>query len=142
MKCMIVALAAGTAALCGEASACAVSTFTSTHGETYIEAEVALIDDADPARALELTGMLWASDLNCFERTSVRKLRAATLVELEDYGRAAELLEPLAEDTAQPDAERAQTAYNVGQLYLAIGEAEKGQRFLDLSDALGGYEPG
>ncbi|MEM5516561.1 hypothetical protein WNY37_06345 [Henriciella sp. AS95] len=130
---------AGLAILVGavaQAEPCNKSTFSSKTGEAYLEAETALMEKNDPAAALPITTALWTSNLNCFERDSVRKLRAAVFVELKDFGNAISLLDPIVSDESQPREERARTAYNIGQLYRAMGNVEAGAPYLALSEKL------
>ena len=115
---------------------CSETAFGPTVGELYLTAETALLQEDDASRALELTDELWASNLNCYERGGVRKLRAAILVELGQHERAADLLVPLVSDLDLPASERARQAYNIGQLYKAAGNEEASELYLQMSKNL------
>ena len=135
-RCLSASAACGLAALSATAEPCSATAFSPAAGELYLTAETALLHEDDAARALELTDKLWASNLNCYERGGVRKLRAATLVELGQHERAADLLVPLVSDLDLPASERARQAYNIGQLYKAAGNEEAGEPYLQMSEDL------
>ena len=123
-------------ALGAQASPCTKTNFTSANGDIYLEAETALIQGDDPQSVLDLTEDLWGSDLNCFERETVRRLRAATFVELRDYKSAINLLKPLALDESLPDQQRAETANNLVELYNQLGHPEDAAPYAELRDRL------
>ncbi|MGB3624350.1 MAG: hypothetical protein WA989_00880 [Henriciella sp.] len=123
-----------------QAEPCTATTFSSAHGAAYMEAETALVDDSEPEAALSVTEALWSSNLNCFERASVRKLRAAALVELDEYKSAIALLKPLVSDLSESRADRARTAHTIGQLYLASGDQTSAATYLELSEKLSAPE--
>lgn len=136
MKTLITLTFVAVTALGANAAPCNASTFSAEHGAAYLQAETALIEDDNAETALEITEALWASDLNCFERASVRKLRAASFIEISDYASAVDMLRPLLSDETEPAADRAKIAYNIGQLYLSIGEEAAATPYLELARKL------
>ena len=141
MRIFVCAALLGTLALPAMSEACTETVFSASVGEQYMKAETALIEEDNATKALDIAGNLWTADLNCYERQALRKLRAAGFIEINNSAGAIDMLLPLLEDDAAPVEDRARTAYNIGQLYSSLGEAEKAQTFLDMSDALGGFKP-
>lgn len=142
MRIFVCAALLGTLALPAMSEACTETVFSASVGEQYLKAETALIQEDNAAEALDIIDGIWTADLDCFERQSLRKLHAASFIEVGNYQGAIDMLLPLLEDDAAPVEDRARTAYNIGQLYSSLGEAEKAQHYLDMSDALGGFKPG
>ncbi|WP_156807967.1 hypothetical protein [Henriciella marina] len=141
MRVFVCAAFVGTLALPAMSEACTETVFSGSVSEQYMKAEIALIEEDNATKALDITDDLWTADLNCYERQSLRKLRAASFVEINNSAGAIDMLLPLLEDDASPASDRARTAYNIGQLYSNLGEAEKAQHYLEMSDALGGFKP-
>ncbi|WP_300375982.1 hypothetical protein [Henriciella sp.] len=121
------------AGLCAEAQACTVNSFSSKNGAIYLEAETALLQEHDPQEALALSDTLFSSELNCYERQAVRKLRAAIYVELGEHTNAAMMLIPLVSDKSLSASERSTQAHNIGQIFLAAGDEKAGSKWLKMS---------
>ncbi|MEQ9316904.1 MAG: hypothetical protein RLN72_13700 [Henriciella sp.] len=132
----VIAIGAAAAPPCTETS------FSAEHGQSYLTAEKALIEDDAPEVAVAITGQLLWSDLNCFEKPAVHRLRAASLVELGKLSEAAEELEPVLHDMNLPAVDRAELARNIGLLFQADGQAERGQTFLDMALDIAGQTGG
>ena len=123
-------------ALGAQAAPCTKTSFTSANGKIYKQAETALVKSGAPQTALDLTGELWDSNLNCYERQSVRRLRAATFAMMNDYKSAIELLEPLTKDESLPKQQRADTAGSIADLYTQHGEQRAAKPYIELKEKL------
>ena len=130
MKFLICLASLGAISLSTTATPCTAAHFTQSTGQAYLAAESALLDDDDPARAADILTTLQGSGLNCYETLAVHKMKAAALVSQEKYEAAiAELAATLDHPLMSAD-ERAEANYNIGQLYLSLGDETAAARYL------------
>lgn len=108
--------AAGTAA----AQACTETQFGAKTGQAYLEAETAAMANRDWATALAKLNQLRGLELNCYEEGAVIRLSAYIKIEQGDrQGAIRDLLDAVQKGYIPPD-QRAQTFYNIAQIYLQM----------------------
>lgn len=110
------------------AQQCTETEFSSATGQLYLEAENALLQEDNPAAALDALNRLRAMELNCYEEGAAIRLSAAVKVETGDFLGAARDIEAAMSRGYIPADQLANTLYQLSQIYL---QAEDEQRALD-----------
>lgn len=116
------AVAAGILGLMGAGSAlaqgCTETQFGSKTGQTYLEAEQAAITNKDYPTAISKLNSLRGQTLNCYEESAIIRLSAYIKIEQGDrQGAIRDLLDAIKKGYV-PQADLAQTYYNIAQIYL------------------------
>lgn len=117
------AIVAGAMAVMGAGSAlaqqaCTETTFSAKTGQTYLDAETAAMANKDWATAIAKLNQLRAGELNCYEEGAVIRLSAYIKIEQGDRaGAVRDLLDAINKGYIPAD-QRAQTYYNIAQIYL------------------------
>ncbi len=115
----ILALGAGGAVAQGT---CDTTEFRSEPGQVYLLAETELLTNENPSAALAQLNKLLTMELNCYERGAALRLGAGIKIQNGDYAGAARDLESLLNSGLIPATDRAQTFFQLSQLYLQADE--------------------
>lgn len=100
------------------AQACEETTFSAKTGQTYLEAETAAMQNKDWNTAITKLNQLRGGELNCYEEGAVIRLSAYIKIEQGDRaGAIRDLLDAINKGYIPAD-QRAQTYYNIAQIYL------------------------
>lgn len=120
------------------AQACTDTEFRSGPGSVYLEAETELLTNNNPQAALAKLNKLLTMELNCYERGAALRLGAGIKIANEDFIGAAKDLKSLLDQGIIPANERAQTLYNISQLYLSADDRVTALRFMEQWISAGG----
>ena len=102
------------------AQTCTETQFTSKNAEFYLKAETEILVNDNPQAALVSLNQLRAQQLNCYEFGAALRLGAAIKIQADDYeGAVADLVAAL-DGGYVGAADRAQTIFNIAQIYLSI----------------------
>ena len=118
-------------AAAGAAQACEETQFSSKTGQVYLNAETEMMVNENPAGALAELNKLRAMELNCYEQGAVLRLGAAIKVQTGDFTGAANDLERALADGFIPADQRANTFYNLSQLYLQAEDKETALEYME-----------
>lgn len=100
------------------AQACTETQFSAKTGQTYLEAETAAMANKDWNTAISKLNQLRGTELNCYEEGAVIRLSAYIKIEQGDRaGAIRDLLDAINKGYIPAD-QRAQTYYNIAQIYL------------------------
>lgn len=116
------AIVAGAMAVMGAghalAQACEETQFSAKTGQTYLEAETAAMANKDWNTAITKLNQLRAGELNCYEEGAVIRLSAYIKIEQGDRAGAIRDLLDAVNKGYIPEDQKAQTYYNIAQIYL------------------------
>ncbi|MBY9066883.1 hypothetical protein K1X12_08225 [Hyphomonas sp. WL0036] len=116
------AIVAGAMAIVGAGSAlaqaCTETTFSAKTGQTYLDAETAAMQNKDWNTAITKLNQLRQGELNCYEEGAVIRLSAYIKIEQGDRAGAIRDLLDAVNKGYIPEDQKAQTYYNIAQIYL------------------------
>lgn len=121
------------------AQVCETTEFRSAPGGIYLEAETELLTNKNPQAALaKLQKLLATPDLNCYEKGAALRLGAAIKIESKDFKGAAKDLQGLLDSGLIPAKDKANTYFQISQLYLTADDRTSALRYYELWLAQGG----
>tara|TARA_B100000678_G_scaffold194397_3_gene162830 strand:- start:20 stop:1429 length:1410 start_codon:yes stop_codon:yes gene_type:complete len=126
----IFAVATAGTAQAQTAAGCESTEFSSKTGELYLAAETELLQNDNPAGALNELNKLRNMELNCYENAAVLRLSAAIKIENGDAAGAVRDLEAAINAGAITGKDIPQTYYNIAQLYLQQDNLEKSREYM------------
>lgn len=136
------AVFAGTLAIFGVsgamAQACTETQFSSKTGQTYLEAETAAMQNKDYTTAINKLNSLRNGTLNCYEEGAVIKLSAYIKIEQGDRRGAVQDLLAAINKGYIPEQDKAQTYYNIAQIYLQEEDLPKALDYMTQWQRAGG----
>ncbi len=136
------AVAAGILGLMGAGSAlaqgCTETQFGSKTGQTYLEAEQAAITNKDFTTAGAKLNSLRSQPLNCYEESAIIRLSAYIKIEQGDKQGAVRDLLDLIKKGYVPQADIAQTYYNIAQIYLQMEDLPSSLDYMNKWMSAGG----
>jgi hypothetical protein len=129
------AVAAGMLGVMGAGSAlaqgCTETQFGAKTGQTYLEAETAAIANKDFNTANAKLNALRSQPLNCYEESAIIRLSAYIKIELGDrQGAIKDLLDAINKGYV-PQADIAQTYYNIAQIYLQMEDLKSSLDYMN-----------
>ena len=120
------------------AQACEETEFSSKTGQIYLDAEQAAMTNKDYSTAASKMNQLKQMELNCYEEGAVLKLSA--YINIQNGNRTAavnDLLSALNKGYI-PDKDKAQTYYNIAQIYLQDEDITKSLEYMQKWQQAGG----
>lgn len=121
----------GAGAAMAQAGDCTETEFSAKTGEAYLKAETELITNQNAQGALAELNRLRAMELNCYEEGAVLRLGAAIKIQAGDYDGAVRDLESALNQGYIPEADRANTYYNIGQIYLTQENLDQAYAYMN-----------
>lgn len=136
------AVFAGALAIFGASSAvaqtCEETQFSSKTGQTYLEAETAAMQNKDYTTAINKLNSLRNGQLNCYEEGAIIKLSAYIKIEKGDRRGAVQDLLAALNKGYIPAQDKAQTYYNIAQIYLQEEDLPKALDYMTQWQNAGG----
>ena len=119
-------------------AACEETEFSSKTGQIYLDAEQAAMTNKDYTTAGNKLNQLKAMQLNCYEEGAVLKLSA--YINIQNGNRAAAVNDLLAALNKGyiPEKDKAQTYYNIAQIYLQDEDINKSLEYMTNWQQAGG----
>lgn len=112
------------------AQSCSETQFTSKTGQIYLDAETAAMVNKDFNTALNKLNSLRGQQLNCYEEGAVLKLGAFIKLEKGDRRGAAQDILTALNKGYIPSKDRAQTYYNLAQIYLQENDMNQALNYM------------
>ena len=120
------------------AQTCAETQFTSKNADFYLKAETEILVNDNPQAALVALNQLRAQTLNCYEFGAALRLGAAIKIQADDYEGAVVDLVAALDGGYVSEADRAQTIFNIAQIYLSTENLPKALSYYEQWLAAGG----
>ena len=111
--------------------ACEATEFGSEAGQVYLNAETELIQNDNPAGALQQLNQLRSMELNCYERGAMLRLSAAVKINQDDLTGAIRDLEEAIRVGAIAGDQVGQTYYSIAQLHLQTENVPQAKAYMD-----------
>ncbi|HPE48797.1 MAG TPA: hypothetical protein PLR76_10385 [Hyphomonas sp.] len=120
----------GATAAYAQTQACEETEFTSKTGQIYLDAEQAAMQDKDYNKAAGKMSQLKAMQLNCYEEGAVLKLSAYINIQKGDRQAAINDLLSALNKGYILEKDKAQTYYNIAQIYLQDENVNKALEYM------------
>tara|TARA_R110002051_G_scaffold10866_2_gene40517 strand:- start:9317 stop:10903 length:1587 start_codon:yes stop_codon:yes gene_type:complete len=120
------------------AQACEETEFSSKTGQLYLDAEQAAMTNNDYVTAANKMNQLKSMGLNCYEEGAVLKLSAYINIQKGDRKAAVRDLLSALDKGYIADKDRAQTYYNIAQIYLQEEDINKSLEYMNKWRQAGG----